>query len=91
MRLRTYIAGSSHCEMGEEAVSALPIGTVFELERRPRNPHDPLAIAIVYGERQAGWVPKRNNRAIAEAMDAGRVFSCVKSDILAVEIEGDVS
>jgi hypothetical protein len=49
----------------------LRVGDTLELQREPGNPHDPLAVAVWWRGRQLGYVPRRENGALAWAMDRG--------------------
>jgi hypothetical protein len=61
--------------VSEAAAPARPL----ELRRDPANPHDPNAIAVhvVRGGEQVGWVPREVAAEIAPDLDAGRPWSAV--------------
>ena len=72
--LVTYIAGMVHHNRGEE-IQALPAEGELHLQREPGNPHDGRAIAVHWRERRIGYVPRRENTALAALMDAGKLLS----------------
>ncbi len=41
------------------------------LQREPHNPHDKRAIALYWHSHKIGYIPRRENRIIAQMMDAG--------------------
>ncbi len=54
---------------------ALRVGDRLELSREPDNAFDPKAIAVTWRGRKLGYVPRRQNAAIAWAMDRGEPLS----------------
>jgi hypothetical protein len=53
----------------------LRIGDRLELVREPDNPHDPNAVRVEWRGRRLGYVPRRENSALAWAMDRGEPVS----------------
>jgi hypothetical protein len=49
----------------------LRIGDRLELEREPENAHDANAVKVLWRGRILGYVPRRENGAIAWGMDRG--------------------
>jgi HIRAN domain len=49
----------------------LRVGDVLELAREPDNPHDVNAIAVTWRGRKLGYVPRRDNAALAWGLDRG--------------------
>jgi len=49
----------------------LRIGDRLDLVRESDNPHDPNAIRVEWRGRRLGYVPRRENSALAWAMDRG--------------------
>ena len=49
----------------------LRVGDPLGLEREPGNPHDPNAIAVTWRGRKLGYVPRRDNAALAWGLDRG--------------------
>jgi len=49
----------------------LRVGEALRLRREPANPHDPNAIAVWYRNEHLGYVPRRENRTLAQMMDRG--------------------
>ena len=49
----------------------LRVGDVLELRREPGNPHDPQAIGVSWHGCKLGYVPRRDNGALAWGLDRG--------------------
>ena len=49
----------------------LRLGDRLDLVREPDNPHDPNAVRVEWRGRNLGYVPRRENAALAWAMDGG--------------------
>ncbi len=49
----------------------LAVGTELSLHREHLNPHDPHAIAVWHRGDKLGYVPRRENRTLAQMMDRG--------------------
>ena len=49
----------------------LHVGDVLELWREPDNPHDAQAIGVSWHGHKLGYVPRRENGALAWALDRG--------------------
>ncbi len=49
----------------------LRVGEAIKLRREPGNPHDPNAIAVWYKNEHLGYVPRRENKTLAQMMDRG--------------------
>jgi hypothetical protein len=49
----------------------LRVGDALELAREADNPHDPRAVAVTWRGRMLGYVPRRENAALAWALDRG--------------------
>jgi len=57
-----------------EAVEAWPslrVGDALELRREPDNPYDPNAVRVEWRGRKLGYVPRRQNAAVAWGLDRG--------------------
>lgn len=65
------LAGSQFHDLGE-VVHQIRVGDSLTLQREPANPHDANAIRVLWQDRMLGYVPRRENRAIARAMDRGQ-------------------
>ena len=52
----------------------LRVGDNLELVREPENPHDTRAIRVDWQGRKLGYVPRRENDAIAWGIDRGDVL-----------------
>ena len=53
----------------------LRAGDRLDLVREPDNPHDPNAVRVDWRGRRLGYVPRRENSALAWAMDRGEPLS----------------
>ena len=49
----------------------IQIGDRLSLTREPENRHDSNAVRIDWNGQQLGYVPRKENRAVARALDAG--------------------
>jgi hypothetical protein len=49
----------------------LRVGDALELAREPGNPHDPNAVMVLWRGRKLGYVPRRENAALAWGLDRG--------------------
>jgi hypothetical protein len=49
----------------------LRVGDALELAREPANPHDANAVAVTWRGRKLGYVPRRDNAALAWGLDRG--------------------
>ncbi|MES9903413.1 MAG: HIRAN domain-containing protein [Sedimenticola sp.] len=50
-------------------------GEALTLKREPHNPHDPSAIAVWFRNEKLGYVPRQENRVLAQMMDLGEEIS----------------
>jgi HIRAN domain-containing protein len=67
---RSPLAGFRHYD-GPEFWSDIRTGDRLELVREPENPYDAGAIRVEWRGRKLGYVPQRDNAAIARQMDRG--------------------
>ena len=66
---KTYsIVGMEHRKM-EGFVSTLPVGADVTLVREPNNPFAPCAIAVWINGNHVGYIPKKQNVALANQID----------------------
>lgn len=49
----------------------MKVGDALSLVREPDNPHDPNAVRIDWRGQQLGYLPRRENSAVAAEMDRG--------------------
>ncbi len=67
-----HVAGTSYRD-AKMFEPELRIGDFLVLKREPKNPHDPLAIAIFDEKgRKLGYVPQAKNEVLARLMDNGK-------------------
>ena len=67
---RSPLAGSQYYAAGE-SWPQMKVGDALDLVREPGNRHDRHAIRVEWRGRKLGYVPRRENRVVAEAMDRG--------------------
>ena len=59
---------------GREVWPGLAVGDVLELVREPANPHDARAVRVLWRGHMLGYVPRRENAAVARFMDRGHTL-----------------
>ncbi|MEY4592501.1 MAG: hypothetical protein RIR18_1396 [Pseudomonadota bacterium] len=64
------LAGSQYHDLGQKW-ELITVGADLTLRREPGNPHDVRAIRVEWQGNLLGYVPRRENRAVAVAMDEG--------------------
>lgn len=64
------LAGSQYHALAE-VVAQIHIGDALMLKREPTNLHDPNAVQVIWHNQLLGFVPRRENRAVARALDQG--------------------
>lgn len=64
------LAGFRYHE-AKAAFAELRAGDRLDLVREPNNPHDANAVRVEWRGRKLGYVPRRENAALAWAMDRG--------------------
>ena len=65
------IAGFQY-HQGEALWPQLAIGQPLTLHREPDNRYDPRAVRIDWQEHKLGYIPRRENIAVAQMLDRGR-------------------
>src|SRR5204862_7871380 len=65
------LAGFRYHAAAAELWPELRVGDALELEREPANAHDANAISVAWRGRKLGYVPRRENAALAWALDRG--------------------
>jgi hypothetical protein len=56
---------------GKDLWDEMKVGDALTLAREADNPHDANAVRVEWRGRQLGYVPRRENRAVAQHMDRG--------------------
>lgn len=56
---------------GKQVWAEMHEGDVLELVREPQNAHDPRAVRVEWHGIKLGYVPRRDNEAVARLMDRG--------------------
>lgn len=69
--LRTQVAGWSFHE-GDSVSSFLTCGKRLRLIREAGNTHDHNAVAVYFSNKQIGYIPKKDNKEIAQLFDEGK-------------------
>ena len=59
---------------GSEVWPLLRVGDPLELSREPDNPHDPNAVRVEWRGRKLGYVPQRENAALAWSLERGETL-----------------
>jgi hypothetical protein len=67
---RSPLAGFRHYD-GGEMWPDMKVGDRLELVREPDNPYDANALRVDWRGRKLGYVPRRDNAAVARQMDRG--------------------
>ena len=67
---RSPLAGFRHYD-GARVVRELKAGDRLELVQEPRNPYDANAVRVEWQGVKLGYVPRRDNAAVARQMDHG--------------------
>lgn len=62
------LAGSQYHALAD-IVDRIRVGDMLTLKREPDNPHDRNAIQVLWQGHMLGFVPRRENKAVARAMD----------------------
>ena len=68
---------------GNSVLPLLRVGEELSLVRDPRNEHDSDAVAVYFKNDKLGFVPRVENRAIAQMLDDGESLKCEVSELLA--------
>jgi hypothetical protein len=84
--LKCYIAGYAYYH-GEQVIDQLKPDLKLELKREPDNPYDRRAIAVYFKNSKLGFIPRVNNKIIANIMDQK---TNVLAKILKINPENDV-
>ena len=79
IRKRMTIAGSSYCDA--DAFDGIKIGSYFELEFEPDNPHDKEAIRLVFNGKKIGYIAKTDKLAFVTCLKLRRNIYGVITDI----------
>ena len=73
--LRLLVQSSPLAGFGYHAAAGvwreLRVGDRLELAREPQNPHDQNAVAVLWQGHKLGYVPRRENAALAWGLDRG--------------------
>ncbi len=64
------LAGSQFHSL-PDVVDRIRVGDALTLRRQPDNPHDPNAIQVLWQGHMLGYVPRRENKGVARALDRG--------------------
>lgn len=67
------LAGSQFHDL-EALRPRLREGDPLTLVREPENPHDPRAVRVEWQGHKLGYVPRKENRSVAAALDRGDVL-----------------
>lgn len=67
--MKTYSIVGMNFQKTEQLVAALGVGTPVTLVREPTNQFDPNAVAVWVDGQKVGYVPKKQNAALAQFID----------------------
>jgi hypothetical protein len=56
---------------GRALWAQMKVGDALNLVREPDNPHDPLAVRVEWKGNKLGYLPRRDNQAVARQLDLG--------------------
>lgn len=70
---RSPLAAFRHYD-GRDAWPELRVGEPLALAREPDNPYDANAVRVEWQGRKLGYVPRRENAAVARQLDRGTVL-----------------
>ncbi len=70
---------------GDAIWSSLDVGEELNLVRESSNAHDSDAVAVYFREEKLGYVPRGDNRAIAQMLDRGENLEARISKLLVEE------
>jgi len=70
IRKRMIIAGSYYCD--QAVLDKLTVGTYFDLEAEPDNPHDKDAVRLVYNGEKIGYIAKQDHLAFVTCLKLKR-------------------
>lgn len=77
--LIAYVAGYAYHDgprLEAQGRNSFASGDILTLEREPDNPHDPLAVRILWQGAHLGYVPRADNELIAHRLDRGEPLVC---------------
>jgi hypothetical protein len=78
---RSPLAGFRHHD-GGEVLRDLKPGARLELVREPENPYDANAVRVEWRGVKLGYVPRRDNAAVARQMDRGAALEARLAGLL---------
>jgi hypothetical protein len=64
------LAGFTYYD-GIEVFQELKVGTLLTMKAEPENKYDPNAVAIYYGDKKLGFIPKEENKLIFQFLTLG--------------------
>ena len=64
------LAGFTYYD-GIEVFQELKVGTLLTMQAEPENKYDPNAVAIYYGDKKLGFIPKEENKQIFQFLTLG--------------------
>ena len=70
---------------GDAIWASLNVGEELALVRESSNTHDPNAVALYFHDEKLGYVPRGDNRAIAQMLDRGESLEARISKLLVEE------
>lgn len=83
--IRSFVAGWFHYITAEQLLDELRPEQELDLYREANNKYDKNAIIIKNKEEKIGYVPRRDNKILANLMDGGKLLVCKINNVY----EGD--
>lgn len=81
--LKTRLAGWNHVRGFEKLLSKMKEGERVILKREPKNEYDKYAIRVQRNDgRKLGYIPRQDNKVIANLMDAGKNIYAIYTEML---------
>ena len=74
------LAGSQYHQLND-LKDLIRVGDPLELRREPENRHDPNAVRVFWRGHSLGYLPRKENAAVAKAMDGGEPVSANIEDM----------
>ena len=76
------LAGSQYHQLSRLR-DIISVGDPLELGREPQNPYDPNAVSVRWRGKMLGYLPRRENKAVAAAMDRGESIKAFVETLVA--------
>lgn len=86
------LMGTNHYRGSARRVMALRIGDGVMLDRRPNNPHDSNAVAVLRDEQMLGHIDRVSAAILSSHIDAGTIYTAsVVAEAESVPMKGAIA